>query len=367
MTHGADRNLSAWFRATLLSTSSFSVTPMLAAVDGWKGAGGPVSVGPRPEDDRARFFDANYMLAAGYLLEVGRKVELHGIELGHCRFCDGRAPAVTFSKEAHALPHALGNKSLTSDYECDRCNEDFGHGIENDLGAWTLPIRWLAQIRGNGGLPKLKQSSKGGWKFGFDENGAAVTQRDGDDVFEFDEEKRVANLRLRRDPYRPVAVYKAFVKIALTIMPENELKHFADTLAWIRETDHSRSLMQPLEVRRVFVPGPRPFDTIQLSLLIRRDPAASLPYALFVLAFGNEMFQMVVPCSSRDASIAINPRDLPTFPTPFETGRALAGKPLSERTIDLSSHERIKNDFVPATFSFDSATVKDAMGNVRIV
>ena len=188
------------------------------------------------------FFATNFTLAAGHLLEVGTKVELRSSEKGLCRFCDRRAPAVTFKKEAHALPHALGNKSLTTDYECDECNEAFGQGIENDLGAWTLPIRWLAQIRGNGGLPKIKRSSKGGWRFGFNEKGAAVTQRDGDDVFEIDEENRVVTFRLRRDPYYPVAVYKAFVKIALTIMPEEQLKHFATTIAWIRETDHSRPL-----------------------------------------------------------------------------------------------------------------------------
>lgn len=117
----------------------------------------------------------------------------------------------------------------------------------------------------------------------------------------------------------------------------------------------------------MFVPGPRPFDTIQLSLLIRRDPAAALPYALFVLAFGNEMFQLIVPCPSQDASIAGTPIDLPTFPTPFEGGRALAGNPLRERTIDLSSPVRVKNEFVPATFSFDSARVTDADGTVRVI
>jgi hypothetical protein len=367
VTGRGDRGFTAWFRATLLGTSSFVVEPMRASMDAWVGSGCPISLKPRSETEPTMFFATNYTLAAGHLLEVGTKVELHGSEKGFCRFCDRRAPAVTFKKEAHALPHALGNKSLTTSYECDECNEAFGKGIENDLGAWTLPIRWLAQIRGNGGLPNIKQSSKGGWRFGFNENGAAVTQSDGDDVFEIDEEARVVSFRLRRDPYHPVAVYKAFVKIALTIMPEEQLEHFATTLAWIRETDHSRAIMHPLEARRIFVPGPRPFDTIQLCLLIRRDPAAALPYALFVLAFGNEMFQLIVPCPSQDASIAGRPIDLPTFPTPFDEGRALAGNPLRQSTIDLSSPKRVKNEFVSATFSFESGRVTDADGKVRVI
>jgi hypothetical protein len=49
-------------------------------------------------------------------------------------FCGEISPEVTFKLEAHALPEALGNKSLTTTHECDACNQGFGRGIENDFG-----------------------------------------------------------------------------------------------------------------------------------------------------------------------------------------------------------------------------------------
>jgi hypothetical protein len=51
-------------------------------------------------------------------------------------FCGESSPEDTFKLEAHALPEALGNKSLTTTYECDACNQGFGRGIENDFGHW---------------------------------------------------------------------------------------------------------------------------------------------------------------------------------------------------------------------------------------
>ena len=55
-------------------------------------------------------------------------------------------PAVSFRQEAHAIPEALGNKTLFVSYECDRCNNSFGRGIENDLGKRDTKARSLANV-----------------------------------------------------------------------------------------------------------------------------------------------------------------------------------------------------------------------------
>ena len=123
--------------------------------------------------------------------------------------------------------------------------------------------------------------------------------------------------------------------------------------------------MKPLDLRSVFVPGPRPFDDIALFLLIRKDDVDNVPYAVFVIAFGNEQFQLVVPCPAKDAGRTIDPSAVPTWPTPFERGRALLRKPLQERIYDLSGINRIADDYVSITSSFDSGTHTDAEGNVR--
>jgi hypothetical protein len=57
-----------------------------------------------------------------------------------CRFCGGKPPQRTFVKRAHAVSELLGNKVMTSLYECDTCNERFSK-FEADLGKMTRPAR----------------------------------------------------------------------------------------------------------------------------------------------------------------------------------------------------------------------------------
>lgn len=346
-------------------TVSFVVEPLLAQAKAWIEDGCPVQVVPCPEDDRLVFFAQHYELSARYVLDPGFKEQLDGSNPGYCRFCDTVKAKSKFNKVAHALARSLGNESLTSSYECNDCNKEFGEGIENELGNWTLPARWLAQIEGYGGLPKLRWSKTGGWRFEFEDGKPQVKQWDGFEIFKVHEGDRKVDLKLRRLPYYPIDVYKAFVKMALTILPEKEIPNFKDALEWIRCKDRSWVLMKPLHLRSVFVPGPRPFDDIALFLFIRKDNTDNVPYAIFVIAFGNEQFQLVVPCPAKDAGRTIDPSAVLTWPTPFERGRALARKPLQERICDLSGIDRVADDYVSVTSTFDKGTHTDAEGNVR--
>lgn len=352
--------------STLLLSTSSSLTLALVAIS--PDFADKVSLGKDPVVESAEWFDAHYRVAADYELESGKKIELTSSEAGKCRFCRLSRPQVTFRKEAHALPHALGNKSLTSNYECDTCNNLFGSGIENDLGAWSLPMRWIAQIRGNGGLPTIKWSSKdNGWRFDSTDKAQQVTQYEGYEIASIDEERLELKLKLRRDPFHPVGVYKAFVKIALTIMPEDELANFHHAMSWIRDPDHSHRLMDPLTVIGTFVPGPRPFDNIRLWLLLRRKPSATLPYAILVIAFGNQMLQLIIPSTVQDNGLAGAKLEMRHFPNPYDLGRSRAGKLLPRLRHDLSNPTRIKNDFVEATYSFVAARVVEADGAVRVI
>jgi hypothetical protein len=42
-----------------------------------------------------------------------------------CRFCGKHHDASIFQKDAHIIPHFMGNKYLVSNFECDDCNSSF--------------------------------------------------------------------------------------------------------------------------------------------------------------------------------------------------------------------------------------------------
>lgn len=137
--------------------------------------------------DALRFYDQNYACIGQWILEPATKVVLRSSRSGLCRFCGLMAPNVTFEMEAHAIPECVGNKSLTTEYECDDCNQFFGLGIENDFGNWSKAQRALSGIRGKKKVPALKGGSSRPWRLEHNSSGITVTQDDGDPVAVVDE------------------------------------------------------------------------------------------------------------------------------------------------------------------------------------
>jgi len=205
-----------------------------------------------PTDEALSFYGQNYQLLGQWILQSGKKITLGDKVKRICRFCGGVAPKVSFKLAAHAIPELLGNKSLFSCYECDRCNQFFGKGIENDLGNWSKPMRTLQKIRGKTGVPTLK-SDADGWRIECGSNGQLKISHDLiDSVFTVYEKENRANFTLRRDPHVPIGVLKAFVKIGLSLMPEAEISSFQRAIAWITNPIHKEEFELMAPVFRTF-------------------------------------------------------------------------------------------------------------------
>lgn len=254
----------------------------------------------------AAFYDQHYSALIGPLfLRPSMKIVLGDEQNRLCRFCGRTEPDVTFKLEAHAIPEALGNKSIISNYECDGCNQTFGRGIENDLGNWSKPSRTFARIRGKRGVPALKKAGpEPGWRIDYGSSGFNIVQYEHDAIFVVDEEKKQVRFDLKRDAYIPVAVLKAFVKIGLTLLPVEELPNFSEALVWIREPDHTKGLVKEFPVLRTFQPGPMPDDLIVVMLMRRRPSVMDVPYAFLVIAYGNDVFQVFLPSPKQDHGIS---------------------------------------------------------------
>jgi len=120
----------------------------------------------------ASFYDANYRLAdSNIVLRSTDKRRLGDRANRRCRFCGKEKPEVTFKQETHALPEAIGNKSLITYYESDACNQKFGREIDNEFGKWSKPLRTFYQIGGKDGVPTLKREGPGGWRIELKQDG----------------------------------------------------------------------------------------------------------------------------------------------------------------------------------------------------
>ncbi|SCX34513.1 HNH endonuclease [Agrobacterium rosae] len=247
------------------------------------------------------FYYGHYDAVQEYILKPGTKQVLGDETQRHCRFCEKCEPEVTFKTLAHALPEALGNKSLFSNYECDQCNHEFGIGIENHLGKWTKALRVLGRIRGKTGLAEVEERGGRGWKIrSHPTEGLKISAYEDNQIFEVDEDAKTVKLRIPVEPYIPLAVLKAFWKIALTLMPEDELVYFSDVRKWVRQKQHTA--IGKITINQVFQPGPMPHDLIGLSLLLRKSDDKNLPYSFLVVRFGNLTVQVPVPSTQKDRS-----------------------------------------------------------------
>ncbi|MGG4091495.1 hypothetical protein [Paenibacillus lautus] len=231
-----------------------------------------------------------------------------------CRFCGRNSNVVKFKKVAHAIPEMLGNHYLCTYYECDYCNEIFSK-LENDLGWFTELGRATIRLQGKYGPPTLKQ---GGSEIR-DENGQMFIRDQVDEPIMDWVGDNELKITVKAKPYTPVAVYKAFTKMALTLMPEDELIHFKETLKWIQEQDHSARKVPQLIAFSSFISGPA-FQGVGFKLLFRKDGADSqLPYCQFVLKFHNFMYQIYIPFSVKDSGPESRFLD---YPPEFDLGLA---------------------------------------------
>ncbi|WP_082845544.1 HNH endonuclease [Paraburkholderia caribensis] len=271
-----------------------------------------------------------------------------------CRFCGQQSPNATFAMDAHAIPEALGNKKLFSLHECDACNRFFGSGIENDFGNWSKPARSLTRRRGKRGVPTLKGSDGAKWRMEWTGGKFFVTAGadDQDLPFTASDDLRTLTFELKREPHVPMAVLKTFVKMALTILPENELPNFREALDWIKNPVHKEDVPLLAPVLMVFTPGHQPTDTITVGVICRREHAPqTLPYAFLILVYGNEMYQVAVPSPERDPSPdAGEPLVLKAFP-------ASATSDGSDQlyAIDLSDTEVVRDAKIISTLQFENA------------
>lgn len=269
-----------------------------------------------------------------------------------CRFCGLNEKETTFNTIAHAIPECLGNKQIICLDECDICNKYFANNIEDHLAAITLPYRVINMIEGKKKIPSYQtQDQKSKINIEDAENRfMKIMSREDSKFLVLDETNK--NIRIEYDlpSHIPSAAYKTLVKMALSIMSNEETKNFTILNSWIQEKDHSKTLINPLNVLMTFIPGINPFKETTVFLLKRYSGIEKYPGYMFVLAFGNVMYQIVLP-SDTEIQQKSSTKTILKFLTPFEIDWNL-GKP-THRTLDWSQNTKLKSYKQFMDFGYD--------------
>jgi hypothetical protein len=281
------------------------------------------------------------------------------IRLGHkdkrlCRFCGRGRPEVTFKQVTHALPEAIGNKSIIVYYECDSCNQKFGAGIETEFGKWSKPLRTFYQIAGKDGVPTLKREGERGWRIELKRDGFIFQQHVDNPIVKFDQAAKRLTVEVPVDAHVPIGVFKTFVKMALSLMPEDEIENVRYMLRWLQENSHTRPFHPEMaRVWYTFTPGPRPFEGITTLLLLRKDGVKDVPYCTFIIAVGNECYQIFVPSPEKDSALKGTTINMPLLPTPYQGKNNQYGPSTAPLFYDLRSTDVVRGEKIKRGFHME--------------
>lgn len=220
-----------------------------------------------------------------------------------CRFCGKMVPETSFKLKAHTISEALGNKHIVTNDECDICNGKFGRGIEQDLINYIQPLLTFFGVNGKNGVPKIKD---------IDESFTIEETKDDDrskieiklyqkedktnEQWTFEESEGTMSLSFPGQPVNVQNVYRAIVKYAIGILPENQLVKFEDTIEWIQGKTTYTDLPRVV----FFLLNSVEQSDVGIKLFIRKTDNKELPYSFVFLDLQGLCILAILPLSFQD-------------------------------------------------------------------
>lgn len=233
------------------------------------------------------------------------KRELKSRKERTCRFCGKSYPEVTFKKKAHIIPELLGRSSFVSDFECDACNHHFSL-YETDLAAFVGISRSLSRKKGKEGTPTYKSNDKNLEIRGLQDivsgNRIQIFSSDFEKDIVIDKKNKTLTINAERKTFIPLRVYKALVKIALTLLPENGYNKYSKLVQLLFQTDEDKNLLANAPFCRANIylnPGPE-FPLPQAIICQKLQKESLVLTHSLLLYFSNYIYQIFLPFNDED-------------------------------------------------------------------
>lgn len=265
-----------------------------------------------------------------------------------CRFCQKKYPHASFSKDAHILSEMLGNKYWVSDFECDSCNLIFSR-YENDLANFLGIVRTVQSVKGKK-LPKFKSADKKlEIESSIGDDGTTVKFRrfEGlNNTFHFDKEKNATVTTYQKPPYIPWYVYKALLKMALSVMPDFHMSDYKFACEFLRSKKHDSTYSGFAILSTYTMPYTYQFQQPCCMLFRKTDPNSNTFTHVFYLAALNFIYQIVLPFNRRDAALFYSQKDINTFwcPPLFGHNEESRIQQIYSNSVNLNSTEKLSNE-----------------------
>lgn len=221
-----------------------------------------------------------------------------------CRFCKNSYPNVSFNTIPHIIPELFGRNGITSNFECDNCNQSF-QKFESDTSTMIQHYLTLLNIKTKNGVPIFQSKKK------FDEPSTIVKSLN--DVrnlnfatnlkdFGFNEKDKLLTVKFRTRKFSPYSVYKTFLKMGICHLTEEEMGENSHYFEFLNSEVPITNGMQVWTTFRSMLKT-KYHLTPKVNLykakktLINED---AFPEYVLLINFSNIIFQFFMPISKRN-------------------------------------------------------------------
>lgn len=289
--------------------------------------------------------DTNYSILASFDMSQNKEILLGDkSEMRKCRFCGKTTPYVSFESDAHAVPHLIGNRVLKTLYECDNCNKQLFSKMEEQFDAYMRFYHVFCHVSRNGNtVNSYKCNSKSNASIRVSEEWTDINCCVGEDLSTVvnQQNKTITFSGVRS--YIPLAVFKAIVKMALSIMPDSDIDNFKDTLKWLR-TSHIQLYHLNLSIR--IYEGLHDFNGECMIYKRKDNNKENVPRYLFGLKYNNLFIQISIPLCEENLTIENHIQEL-LIPCQMDA----EGNRYLHFINDMSSSNKVSKEKVSITLS----------------
>ncbi|RDK89214.1 HNH endonuclease [Marinirhabdus gelatinilytica] len=235
---------------------------------------------------------------------IGRSTNTIIRNTENCIFC-GDELKTNNKTHSHLIPELFGKNSSRNNFECDSCNELSGKW-ESSVGTFLTPIRIVSRIKNKRGkIPKFKSRLDGfdyPTEIYVDESGIFKGKLATMDDFQLQADGS-GRLVFRLGRTNPFHIYKVFLKIALSLMPEEVLKKESWMKQHLFREEVDKQLfpcMYQIFTDEIIFPTPI-FELKRLSVHHKYHPQY-----LLIAYFGKTMVEIILPIKKPKKKIVIN-------------------------------------------------------------
>lgn len=260
-----------------------------------------------------------------------------------CRFCGKMNPEVNFKNDAHLIPKFLGNQDLLSDCECDNCNSLFS-SFESHFANFIGITRTLWALTNQNFKPLTmdrKEIVAKNEEF-YGANSISISSKQTIKSININMQTGENEINYSKRAYIPLSVYKAILKIALSVIKTDDVVNYKAAFRFLLTNDLDYIAPGIAKVLCYEMPYGFTYQETSCTLFRKKSDEEMLPTHIFMLCVENIIYEIPIPFNLIDNKLGVFSNGVyPIFCPPLFSDPPSNQMKIQKKIIELSKTEKV--------------------------